>query len=138
VPHLDLRLIYILISRTYSKFARENSFPALRALEVCFPQPCSSSGRRFAVSRSHVQSYRRIVSFPQKKFDEMRCKLDSIENLRSSEKIRRNTQPHLMVGLNDVSQRTRISWAHFNGALQILIFQGRYVQSDRNVWLLQI
>jgi len=107
--HLDLSLIYILKLRTYSKFARENNFLALRALEVCFPQPCSSPGRRFAVSRSHVQSYRRIVSFPQKKFDEMHCKLDSIENLRLFEKIRRNAQPHLMVGLNNVSQRTRIS-----------------------------
>ena len=38
------------------------------ALGVCFPQPCSSSGRRFAASRSRVQNYQRIVSFPQHKF----------------------------------------------------------------------
>jgi len=38
---LDIRsgsLLYILISGTYSKFARENNF---LALGVCFPQPCS-------------------------------------------------------------------------------------------------
>ena len=59
---LDLRLIYILILWTYSKFARKNNFPALG---VCFPQPCSSAGRRFAASISRLQNYRRIVSFPQ-------------------------------------------------------------------------
>jgi len=50
--------------RTYSKFARKNNF---LALGVCFPRPCSSAGRKFAVSRSRVQHYRRIVSFPQQK-----------------------------------------------------------------------
>ena len=62
---LDLSLLYILILGTYSKFARKNNF---LALGVCFPQPCSSAGRRFARSRSRVQNYRRIVSFPQQKF----------------------------------------------------------------------
>jgi len=57
---LDLGLLYILILGWYSKFARENNF---LALGVCFPQPCSSAGRRFAASRSRVQNYRRIVSF---------------------------------------------------------------------------
>ena len=37
------------------------------ALGVCFPQPCSSAGRRFSASRSRFQNYRRIVSFPQQK-----------------------------------------------------------------------
>ena len=61
---LDISLLYILILRTYSKFARKNNFIALG---VCFPQPCSSAGRTFAVSRSRLQYYRRIVSFPQQK-----------------------------------------------------------------------
>jgi len=62
---LDLCILYILILGTYSKFARKNNF---LAPGVCFPQPCSSAGRRFAASRSRVQNYRRIVSFPQQKF----------------------------------------------------------------------
>jgi len=51
---LDLSLLYILTLRTHSKFARKNNF---LALGVCFPQPCSSAGRRFAASRSRVQNY---------------------------------------------------------------------------------
>ena len=82
---LDLIVLYILILGTCSKFALKNNF---LALGVCFPQPsgCSSAGRRFAASRSRLQYYRRIVSFPQKKIDEMRCKLDSTEDPRSFEK----------------------------------------------------
>jgi len=80
---LDIDFLYILILGTYSKFARKNNF---LALGVFFLQPCSSAGRRFAASRSRLQNYRRIVSFPQQKIDEMRCKLDSTENLRSFEK----------------------------------------------------
>jgi len=60
---LDLSLFYILTLETYSKFARKNNF---LALSVCFPQPCSSAGHRFAVSRSRLQSYGRIVSFAKK------------------------------------------------------------------------
>jgi len=55
---LDLSLLYILIIGKYSKFARKNNF---LALGVCFPQPCSSAGRRFVASRSRVQYYRRII-----------------------------------------------------------------------------
>ena len=63
---LDLSLLYILMLRTYRKFARENNF---LALGVCSPQLCSSAGRRCAVSRSRLQNYRdlRIVSLPQQK-----------------------------------------------------------------------
>jgi len=61
---LDLSLLYILISGTYSKFAQKNNF---LAIGVCSLQPCSSAGSRFAASRSRVQNYRRIVSFPQQK-----------------------------------------------------------------------
>ena len=62
---LDLGLLYILILGTYNKFAHTNNF---LSLGVCFPQSCSSASRRFAASRSRVQNYRRIVSFPQNKF----------------------------------------------------------------------
>jgi len=61
---LYLSLLYILTLGEYSKFARGNSF---LALGVCFPQPCSSAGCRFAASRSRLQYCRRIVSFPQQK-----------------------------------------------------------------------
>jgi len=62
---LDLSFLYILILGSYSKFARKNNF---LALGVCFTQPCSSAGHRFAASRSCLQNHRRIVSFPQQKF----------------------------------------------------------------------
>jgi len=61
---LDLSLLYILILGTHGKFARENNF---LALGVCFLQPCSCAGRKFAASRSRLQNYRRIVSFSQQK-----------------------------------------------------------------------
>ena len=46
---------------------QKNWLPCRRApaLGVCFPQPCSNSGRRFAASGSRLHYYRRIVSFPQ-------------------------------------------------------------------------
>jgi len=62
--YLDLKILYILTLGTCSKFARKINF---QALGICFPQPCSSAGRRFAASRSRLQYYRRIVSFPQQK-----------------------------------------------------------------------
>ena len=61
---LDFSLFYILILATCSKFTRKYDY---LALGVCFPQPCSSAGRRFAASRSRLQNYPRIVSFPQPK-----------------------------------------------------------------------
>jgi len=53
-----------LIFRTHTKFVREKQ---ILALGVCFSQPCSSAGRRFAASRSRLHHYRRIVSFPQQR-----------------------------------------------------------------------
>jgi len=76
--YLHLSLLYILIWRTYSKFAWKNNF---LALGVCFPRPCSSAGRKFAASRSRLQYYRRIILFLPKN-DEMCWKLHSTENLR--------------------------------------------------------
>jgi len=58
---LDLSLLYILMMGT----TRKNKF---RVLGVCFPQSRSSAGRRFASSRSRLQIYRRIISFPQLQF----------------------------------------------------------------------
>ena len=60
--YLNPTLLYILISGTYSKLVRENK---KLALSVYFPQPCSSSGRRFATSRSRWNYCRTIGSFPQ-------------------------------------------------------------------------
>jgi len=87
---LDISLLYILTLGTYSKFARKINF---LALGVCFPQPCSSAGRRFAASRSRLQNYQRIVSFPPQKFDEMVVNWIPLRiRVRS-----RNTQPHLNI-----------------------------------------
>ena len=51
---LHLSLLYILILEAYSKFARKNNY---LALGVCFPQSCSSAGRRFAESRSRLHRF---------------------------------------------------------------------------------
>ena len=55
------------------------------ALGVCFPQPCSSDGRRFAASKSRLNYYNNFVRFHKDEFDEMFCKLDSTEFARSFE-----------------------------------------------------
>ena len=85
---LDLSLLYILKLGTYSKFAWNNNF---LALGVCFPQPCSSAGCRFAASRSTLLNYRRIVLFPEQKKS-----MDCVKNwipLRIRVRLK-NTQPH--------------------------------------------
>ena len=51
---LDLTLLYNLTLGTCSKFVQENDFAALG---VCFPQTCSSVGRRFVASRSRSHYY---------------------------------------------------------------------------------
>jgi len=61
----------------------ENKF---LALGVCFLQPCSSAGRSFAASESRLHSTDDLIRFHNGEFDEMPCKLDSTENLCSSEK----------------------------------------------------
>ena len=69
------------------------------AFGVCFPRPCSRTGRRFAASRIRLHYYRRIV-FCNNKFDEMPCKLDSIPlRLRVGS---RNTQPYLKGGFQSI------------------------------------
>ena len=92
--------------RTHSKFTREHNFPALG---VCFPQPCSSAGRMFAMTRSRLQYYRRIVSFPKK--NSMKCVVNWIPlrfRVRS-----RNTQPHL--------NKTGLFWSGGTQSLNIFM-----------------
>jgi len=48
---LDRTLLYVLILRTHNKFVLKKY---MLALGVCFLQPCSSAGRRFAASRSRL------------------------------------------------------------------------------------
>ena len=78
---LDLGLLYILISGTYCKFARENNF---LAFAFCSPARAMAAGlpRQNHVQKTNDESFR----FHNKKFDEMRCKLDSSENPCSFEK----------------------------------------------------
>jgi len=59
---LNQTLLCILISGTYTKCVWKNK---ILALGICFPQPSSSAGCMFAASKSRLQYYRRIVSFPQ-------------------------------------------------------------------------
>ena len=47
-PYVSVSSIFYTIG-TYSKFTRKNDF---LAPSVCFPQPCSSAGRRFAASKT--------------------------------------------------------------------------------------
>jgi len=49
------------------------------ALGVCFLQPCSGAGRRFAASASRLDSYGPIFCFRKNEFDEMPYTLDSTE-----------------------------------------------------------
>ena len=60
---LDQTLLYISILKTHAEFVRTNT---MIALGVCFSQPCSSAGRRFAVSRSCLNHYGPNRSFPQR------------------------------------------------------------------------
>jgi len=57
-------VLYILILTTRTTFVRKNK---MLALGVCFPQPCSSAGRRFSASRSRLNHYEPLRSFPQRR-----------------------------------------------------------------------
>jgi len=87
---LHLSLLYILILGTHSKFARKRIF-SRSALSFRSPQ----AARVLAAGlphQDHVYSTTdESLRFHNNKFDEMRCKLDSTENLRAFE----NPQPHL-------------------------------------------
>jgi len=71
---LDLSLLYILILETYSRFEPKKYLPSARRLLSA------------ALLERWPQVYRVKITFNHnKKIDEMRCKLDSAENLRSLE-----------------------------------------------------
>jgi len=59
-----------------ANFAQENK---MLALGVCFPQPCSSAGHRFAASRSHwhLHYYQPSCLFPEKQV--MNCLVNWIQ-----------------------------------------------------------
>jgi len=104
---LDLSLLYILTWGTCSKFTRKDNF---LALGVCFPQPSSSAGRKFAASRSRIPTNpddRRIVSFPQQnKKNVLKCVVNWIP---LTIRVRwRNTQPHQEGRLGFVETHVRI------------------------------
>jgi len=108
---IDVGLLYILIVGTYSKFARKNNF---LALGICFPQPCSSAGRRFAASRSLYKTTDELFRFHNKKFDEIRVKLDSTENPRSFEKYPTSPTPRCLGSCN---WRTKVEEQQVPGLL---------------------
>jgi len=87
---LDLGLLYILILGTYRQFARKNNF---LSLGVCFPQLCSSAGRRFAASRSRAQNYWRNVFTTKISMKYVVNWIPLRIRVRSN-----NTQPHLKLG----------------------------------------
>jgi len=88
VHRLDLPFLYILTSGTYTKLVRKNWMPVLF---ICFPQLCSSVGRRFVMSRSCSTFYWPVGSFPQNWIRGNAVNLDSSENLCLLEKY--PTQP---------------------------------------------
>jgi len=84
---LDPTLLYIWILRIYGKLTGKVK---ILALGVCFPQTCSSVGRIFAASRSHLHYYQQIIS----------TNMNSMKSLVNWTPLRirvrsRNTQPHL-------------------------------------------
>jgi len=61
-------LIEFHVWKTYSKFKQKIW---ILALSVCFPNACSSAGRKFAASKSLLKYYSKVGSFP--KTNSMRC-----------------------------------------------------------------
>jgi len=86
---LNGTLLYILMFKTCSNFARKYE---ILALDICFPQTCSSASHVFAVSRSHLACYWPIGSFPQEQSNQMLRKLDSSENPHSFRKSQAPSQ----------------------------------------------
>jgi len=80
---LDLILLYILTSGTFSKFTRQNDF---LAPGVCFPQPCSALAAGLPRQDHVYKTTDELFCLHNKKFDVMRCKLDFTETLRSFKK----------------------------------------------------
>jgi len=80
---LYLTLLHSLIHKTYTKFVWKDKMPAIC---VCLLQPCSRASRRFAASRSCISTTDESFRCHNNELDEIRCNLDSTENLRSFEK----------------------------------------------------
>ena len=96
---LDLGLLYILILGTYSRFARKHNFLS-ESVGVCFPQLCSSAGRRFAASTEIT-----CTKLPTNRFiSTIKISMKYVVNLIPLRICVRSryTQPYLKVGLGIV------------------------------------
>ena len=81
----DQTLLYMLILRTYTKFVWKNKM--LRS-----GVGSRSPARALAAGLPHQDTTDESFRFHNKNIDQMRCKLDSTENLRSFEKYLATTQ----------------------------------------------
>jgi len=79
---LDLTLFYIVVLKTYSKFARKTTKLVLGG---CFPQPCPSADHFSPVDHVLITTDQ-LVCFYKNEFDEMRINPDSTENPSSFKK----------------------------------------------------
>ena len=127
---LDLTFLYILISRTYTKFVRENITPALG---VCIPQPCSSDDRRFAASRSHLNYYRTIGLFPQE-----RIRWNSLWTGFQQIRTFVRTKPNPALTLKN-DRLNELMLGHLGQFIEILVIQGcikfcKFVYLDIFFW----
>jgi len=104
---LDFILFCILALGTYIKFVRKHKMPVL-VLGVCFPQPCSSAGRRFAESRSFPTTNKQLICFhTTTQTNSMKCLVNWIPlRIRVCSSLR-NTHPPLKGGLG-------ISWTNMD------------------------
>jgi len=68
----------IQLSPTFRHWERVTVLLKMQSLGICFPQQCSSAGRRFAASRSRSNYSKKIGSFPHKRIRQSAL-LDSSE-----------------------------------------------------------
>jgi len=79
---LDPTFFYIVVLKTYSKFARKTTKLVLGG---CFLQPCPSADHFSPVDHVLITTDQ-LVCFKKNEFDEMRINLDSTENPSSFKK----------------------------------------------------
>jgi len=113
------------------------------ALGVCLLQPYSSAGRRFAASRSRLQNDESF-RFHNKKIDEMRCKLDSTENLRLFEKYLTPPWSVMTISWRIVEGVRVIFWLLFTSYLTLKkgvfiwnLFDGGYTWGRGRGWVFE-